>query len=113
MQGVVNRVDARLPAPLPNLLAFLRQGITELGTHHHALLIECHSTKAISFNDLVWVGYPDAVTPLFAKIFERATDAVPERYTYDACQSIRPAEISAILENRASDFIRSKIDPSI
>jgi hypothetical protein len=113
IRGLASLSFAILPDPLPWLIRFLREDLTSLGADQRQYRIECQSKKPVSFNDLLWVGYPDVYAQWFARIFERAGDRRPDRWAYDTYSSSRPAEMAAVLQQEALTFIRGSVDNTL
>ncbi len=113
LKGLVSQAGLSLFDPVPWLIRHLTTDYSELGTDQRQYRIECQSRVPMSFAQLLWVGYPDVCAQSFGRIFESAASKRPVRYVYDYYNCAAPAEIAAILQQRAVDFIRAEIDESI
>jgi hypothetical protein len=113
LKGIVSTTCVQLRDPFTWLIPFLRALPSLVGGDQRRYRIEYQSTVHVSFDSLLWVGYPDVYTPWFARVFERSKTSRPERYSYDSYRLGRPSEMAAVLQQAAVNYVRNRVDPFV
>lgn len=107
LEGTLNDNLGSAPIPVPQLSAFLQADLTELGIDKRQSVIECHSREPITLaQGLLWIGFPESMTDVFARLYDVTKPSMPEFYPYKSHVTFNPIEIAAVLENRAADVIK-------
>lgn len=106
LQGNVNDDLAKMPNPLPQVCAFLKDDLSKHGVDQRQALIECHSKEPISLKGLLWVGFPETMTDVFGQISHLTRPSMPDYYKYDSHVIFNPAEIAAKLEMKAAEVVK-------
>jgi hypothetical protein len=120
LRGDVRTTCSSLPDPFPWLIRFLSHVCTRHGSDQRQYRIECQTKTPLSFESLIWVGYPETCTVEFGKIYDRRLASIssggappPHRCSYKIHKAARPSDLAAILQHEAEKFIRRRIDPTI
>jgi hypothetical protein len=94
-------------APLPLLQEFLAADLSSLNVDHRQRTIEAISEVSFELaKNLLWMGIPQSKFSTVAKGLYRWTrPEVPSIQTYDFTRNFNPAQISAVLENMAHEYI--------
>lgn len=90
---------AALPDPIPELFAFYSDDLTPSGVDQRQCLIECQSGTPVPLDrELLWVGFPEAMTEEFARLCAWMDPYVPQFHAYQSHKIKTPSEITAQLE---------------
>lgn len=90
------------PDPIPQLYDFYTDDLTPGGVDHRQCIIEGQASVEIPLDrDLLWVGFPESMTPEFEKLYEWTKPWVPQYYPYASHMIKNPAEYAAKLEEIA------------
>lgn len=110
---LVGEVDPELqtkPEPLPKLYNFLCDDLSDEGVDSRQCRIECISSQPLVLSrELLWVGYPDTLSHIFARVYEHTKPFVPESYQYMAHKIAKPSEVAAKLELKAEEVVKRYI----
>jgi hypothetical protein len=107
LSGRLRKDLNELPTPFPELATFFGSDLSQLGIDQRQLSIECHSKKQIPLSaKLLWVGFPDSMTDIFARLYELTKPSMPEYFQYEAHVIFHPREIAAKLELKAAEVVK-------
>jgi hypothetical protein len=106
LQGNVNDDLAKMPGPLPQVSAFLKDDLSKHGVDQRQALIECHAKEPISLKGLLWVGFPETMTDVLGQIYYLTKPWMPDYYEYESHVIFNPAEIAAKLELKAAEVVK-------
>ncbi|HKY44805.1 MAG TPA: hypothetical protein VJM50_17065 [Pyrinomonadaceae bacterium] len=107
LTGHVNDQLVQMPTPFPQLSTFFNEDLCDYGIDRRQLLIECQSKNSIPLNKgLLWIGFPDSMTDIFARLYDVTKPSVPEYFQYEAHAIFNPAAICERLEFKAAEVVR-------
>jgi hypothetical protein len=102
LRGRPNPVSSTYPPPFPEVYDFYIDDLTPLGIDRRQCLIECQFDSPIPFNEsLLWVGFPESMTPEYGKLLDLIDPHKPQFHPYPAEAIFNPAEVTAQLEKIA------------
>lgn len=105
LEGSLNDGLASAPVPVPQLSQFLQADLTALGVDKRQSVIHCKEPITLR-QGLLWVGFPESMTDIFAGLLALTKPSVPDYYSYKSHAIFNPVEIAAQLEMRAADVIK-------
>lgn len=95
--------------PLPQLHEFFSDDLTSRGVDGRQLKIECQTCKSLPLDrELIWVGYPESMSDIYARIYERTKPYAPEPYLYPDHVLFVPNEIAAQLQIKAEEVMKRR-----
>jgi hypothetical protein len=107
LRGEVDPECVNKPDPFPAMYELLTTDLTPLGVDHRQSVVECQTRAPISLREhVLWVGFPETHTGVFADLYELTKPSVPDYYYYRAHVNFNPAQIAQQLQDRAADVIR-------
>lgn len=107
IRGELDPGCAKKPDPLPTLLELMSTDLTACGVDHRQSIIEGQVLTPVSLRQhLLWVGFPETLTDVFADLYELTRPSLPDYHTYSSHVNFNPAQVAAQLEMRAGDVIR-------
>jgi hypothetical protein len=94
-------------APLPLLQEFLASDLSSLNVDHRQRTVEAISEVAFEVGKhLLWVGIPQRKFSTVAKgLYRWTAPDVPSIQTYDFTKNFNPSQLSAILEDKAREYV--------
>lgn len=106
LRGKLNPECKNQSQPLPLLYEFMSNDFTSLGVDHRQLSIECQANTALKLDQqLLWIGFPASMMPIFHKLLSKMRPYIPEYDTYETPVIFTPGHIEAKLELAASKTI--------
>ncbi len=97
--------------PYPRLHEFYSEDFSSGGGDRRQISIECQAANPVPLNeDLLWVGFPEALMPEFAKICEWTHPLVPDYHAYRSATIVSPAQIAAVLADKARTDVLSRYE---
>ncbi len=107
LRGEISDGLKNLPHPLPQLAAFFSTDLTAHRVDHRQMCIECHFNQPLPLaQGLLWIGFPDSMTDIFARLYEVTRPSIPEYFPYEYHCNFSPADIAAKLELEAAKVVR-------
>jgi hypothetical protein len=104
LQGKVDPAAEKNPPPFPILFQFLSADLSGAGVDDRQRAIEALSVQAISFDDLIFVAFPERDNEEFRILFETLHPKLkppPILYPYPCTQNFRPNEMAVGIRNMA------------
>jgi hypothetical protein len=107
LKGYVNDDLAKMPNPLPELCAFLKEDLSDYQVDQRQTVIECHLKQSMPLNQgLLWIGFPETMTDVFSRLYDLTKPSMPDYFRYESHLIFNPAEIAAKLEMEAAKVVK-------
>jgi hypothetical protein len=95
------------PTPFPELYKAYIDNTQGIRREYRQCIIECHMNTPLKLGrDLLWVGFPDLLMPIYRKLCERIAPHVPYPQTFPMADIVHPNEVTTVLQAHAAYFFR-------